>query len=196
MPAASGNKRKPTTSKNPKAAAAKRTPARAKPSPAKRMPEKKKVAKAPAMSGPVDAPPVDVPCDDPTEEEENAAAEAYLEQRRAACVEGFVALIDAMNQIGATQVILTNHPSYDLSLGACAHDGNGKLASVQAGDGTGPGCLWADKTVPFFTDCWRAAGGVEASVKAILLENGIGTMNDLDTGAPPEPGVVTLEEFA
>jgi hypothetical protein len=144
----------------------------------------------------------EVPDADAAEEAaEQARVDAYLADRKEACVREFARLIDEAAAIDATQVVVTNHPSYDLSLGIAGHNG---IAPASEGDGLGhvsPGnkaCadyLWAASTLPFFRECWRLAGGVESPLKVFVFENGMGDMCDLDTGAEPPKGLVAVEGF-
>ena len=153
------------------------------------------VQKAPKKPAVQSAPCVNVQPEVPQlSAEEEAAAEAkavgeYLLDRHDAGVDEFRKLIGSMKAVGATEAVATNHPCYDLGLGVFKHNGpkDAKLHKVTPGNG---GCpdhyMWSMYTKPFFSQCWKEAGGPEAGCRLVLFENGDGAMADVETLQPIE----------
>lgn len=148
---------------------------------------KKAPAMAPAMA-PADNNPAMGSESEPDEAAEAAAAQEYCESRRQTCVQEFRRLIESMKQHGVGWAMMTNHPSYNLSLRVCKHDGN---AGVDI-HSPSPGCpdgfdgyIWPGVSLPFFTECWAAAEGPNSGKRAFVFENGMGDVTDLCTGEEP-----------
>lgn len=132
-----------------------------------------------------------------TMEQEEELGKKYMETRRATAVSVFRRFIADMKAVGATEAVLTNHPSYDLNCGVCAMnnpEGTEKPKLGAIGNGTGNCALW--ETRPFFRSVWEQAGGVGSGVRVILFENGIGDMMDLSTGEEPPEGSMQLPGYA
>ena len=131
-----------------------------------------------------------------TLEQEEARGREYMETRRATAVAVFKQFIADMKAVGATEAVLTNHPSYDLNCGVCAMnnpEGTQKPGLGEIGNGTSNCSLW--ETKPFFQSVWEQAGGVGSGVRVILFENGIGDLMDLSTGKEPPEGSMQLPGF-
>jgi len=136
-----------------------------------------------------EAPPAGATEGEQDEEDDNEAMEAaYEEARRPTAVRVYKQFIADLQAAGATEVVLTNHPSYDLNCGVCDGDiPRDQLPELgDVGDGSCTADLW--NTHAFFHSVWIEAGGPSSGVRAILFENGLGNMTDLATGQPPPEG--------
>mmetsp|Transcript_10672 Transcript_10672/g.25148 ORF Transcript_10672/g.25148 Transcript_10672/m.25148 type:complete len:235 (+) Transcript_10672:97-801(+) len=135
------------------------------------------------------------PEEEADEEEEERRLAAYLVQQRQTAVSEFRKCIASMKREKVTEVMATDHPSYDLRLGVIKHNGpaTAKIHSPACGDGSFQGYAWSTQTEPFFCDCWAEAGGLTSGCRFVTFQNGIGDLCDLATRTSPPEGSLSFE---
>lgn len=121
---------------------------------------------------------------------------AFLTQNNARAETKLRWLVEQAKGIGATSVMLTDHPDYGLEMGICEHDGKGTIngslslldnyhdwSLAQSDDDDDDYLLYGSQTWPWVRDRWLAIGGPESGVHVVIFANGVGDTYDLNTGA-------------
>ena len=164
--------------------------------PAKKAPAKKapvKQAAAPAAANDTDEDDEDDwETDDPRQ---IAKEQAYYDTRKPAAIQAYRDLIAQMKANNVTEVIVNDHPSYDLNLGVGGCDAEGaQLELGNIGDGSGPGILW-NGTEEFHASAWQAAGGPGEGLRLLIFANGIGDIYDANADAPAKLDTINIPGF-
>lgn len=137
--------------------------------------------------------------DDDDEVKERRKLAVLLPKVEDSAVRGFRRLVATCHRSGITEVIVTDHPSYGLSLGVSAHNGpkRAKVDSVELAGGTkcDVDFVYADVTWPWFVKMWARAEGPASGVRCIVFANGLGDMLDLTTGEAPPDDSITIPGF-
>lgn len=134
------------------------------------------------------------------EEAEQARLEAWLDAVHGAAVQALQALITEClsDEVKASEVVLINHPSYNLELRVGGHNGaegyTFKPCSLNGG-AKFEGYTWGDTTNPWISRLWEEAGGPANGVRLLVFENGDCDIYDCNTGEKAASGSVCARGF-